>query len=226
MSNRQPWEVPDLRGLAKYLLSTFCILAITMTACGKETPESTVREQAAAKTPSAANSNVPLNIWASLDARLLELVGSEATSCRLLMKSLGADDVLDDDDCSGTVVTATRIEGNLDADADAESIVHVTLANKADPDDVEPAASSTHLVLWFDVASKQLRLVGTQRSVVASCIANGSFALKLEPIHTASYSNVVATWTDAPGCNGNFAQTSGVSVFTIMKDRVHTLLHP
>jgi hypothetical protein len=127
-----------------------------------------------------------------------------------------------------TVGVVERLQGNLDMDADLESVLHLRLDGLPPVPlsewDGTPQSTERHYLVWLDGHAAGLRALGVHAMNVSSCIVEGSLSVKLEAVHRADVKDTIVTWTDAPTCNGNFQATVGTKVIALERGRVDTLL--
>lgn len=120
---------------------------------------------------------------------------------------------------AGGAISASVQTANLDTDPELESIAMVAVKSAAEDG---PRTESRYLV-WIDRDAKGGRIVGRKRFEIASCIADGSFALKLEPVHAAAFSDAIIDTEQAPECDGNIRVTARRELWTLERGKPELL---
>lgn len=125
----------------------------------------------------------------------------------------------------GTITTATRQLANLDQDADLEQVVQVAVAIEPPESEQGMEGGGTRtLVAFVDLAPSGFVAVGQRSYLARSCIAEGSFSLLLEPVHTSGYADAIVAWSDSPACNGNYSGETALEVLSLGRGQLESLV--
>lgn len=153
----------------------------------------------------------------ALDEQIAGIRGADAAGATALLKSLGfGQDATDlfSEDLPLKVTAAMRLETNLDADPEMESVVAISLQGQSEE---EPTTLNRHVLVWLDPGNGRFNPVGFKEFSSDSCLMEGQFNYKAAKIRDVGISDIVVEWTDAPVCNGDFRQTAGTTII-MMKD--------
>lgn len=109
-----------------------------------------------------------------------------------------------------------RLEGNLDADAELETVILVRVGLSATSTSVDAFAA------FLDPSADGGVVIGTKKWALSACSVAPSITLRLEPVHTLAVMDLVAEWETIPPCDGH-AGSVGFDVLTIERGKLEAL---
>jgi hypothetical protein len=167
-----------------------------------------------AEAPSALN-------LATVDATLGALVGTgRGLSAAEFLLRLGFDADTVAPLHSNDVGAARRLEDNLDADEDLESVI---LVDASLPNPSGGAPGRQVYLVWAET-SPELAPVGRMRFQAESCVVEGSIDVRLEPVHRAAFADTVIDVESSLGCDGNLRASHRTVVVTLERKKLDSVL--
>jgi hypothetical protein len=170
----------------------------------------------------AASSKAPAELnLATVDAMLQALVGTgRGLSAAELLLRLGfdADSVASLN--ATDVSSAKRLEDNLDADEDLESVIVIDAAL---PNPSGGAPGRQVYLVWAE-AGPPLSSVGRMRFQADSCAVEAAIDVDLAPVHAPGFADTVIAVESSLGCDGNLRASHRTVVLTLERKKLETLL--
>ncbi len=175
----------------------------------------------AAPQQASAESSPPVLNLATVDATLRAIVGEGRglSAAEFLMK-LGFDSEAVAPLSSKDVNDARRIEDNLDADQDLESVIIIDAVLSVEN---RGAPGRQVYVVWIEQGDP-LVPVGRMRFEAESCVIDGSIDVAVRPVHAADFADTVIAVEGSRGCDGNLRAVHRSVVLSLERGKVETLL--
>ncbi|MFI5300341.1 MAG: hypothetical protein ACHREM_19815 [Polyangiales bacterium] len=109
-----------------------------------------------------------------------------------------------------------RLEGNLDGDAELETVLLVRVSLSATTSSVDAFAAV------LDPSVDGGVVIGTRKWALSACSVAPSIALRLETVHSLAVMDLVAEWETIPPCDGH-AGSVGLDVLTTERGKLEAI---
>ncbi|MBI4700145.1 MAG: hypothetical protein HY744_03085 [Deltaproteobacteria bacterium] len=178
-------------------------------------------EPVAPPPPALASPGVPDPAELEVALASIRSASDVAAGCGLLGR-LGFDAAQLPSPAEARLTRAELYVKQLDRDADLDRVVHLTFASAAP--DGQPGSAETHFLAWLDPTGAGLAVLGRHDAAVESCVADGSFDVRFEPVHAPALDDAIVRSVTAPDCNGDIGATTRVVVLSAERGKIERLL--
>lgn len=166
----------------------------------------------------------PESPYVALDRELNGLASAAWESAVANLESLGFRKEPFDDLAAPRVISATRVERNLDEDPNLESLVHIQVKARFRDDYDEARTLVLHLLAWLRADDAGIRPLATRSYRVSSCLIDGELQVEPRPVRSRSFDDIVVRWIDAPVCHGDLDATQGTAILALIPGGLREIL--